>query len=143
MRTTGNGTPSSSLPSVRKSHATVTDVPDATTPSYGLYGEPRYPNSRSSEKPLLTKASTSSALKLDAAEVCISICLSFPILGPPFDYIRFENIVSGIVVSKRIAPYPFVLAYHHTDICTPFLCRTHTSLLTVSQGWETPCPQIR
>lgn len=96
MRTTANGSPSSSLPSVRKSHATVIEVPDATTHSYGLYGEPRYPNSRSSEKPPFTNTSTSSAMKLDAAEVCISIYLLFSTLCPPFDFTRFENVMSRV-----------------------------------------------
>jgi hypothetical protein len=80
IRTTVNVSPSPSLPFVGKSHAAVTEVPAATTRSYGLYEEPRYPTSRSSENPPFTNVSTSSAMKVKSTEVCIPISLFFPTL---------------------------------------------------------------
>jgi len=122
MRTTVNGSPSSSLPSVGKSHVAATEVPAATTRSYGLYEEPRYPTSRSSENP---NVSTSSAMKVNPTEVCMPISLFFP----TFVSFRLYSVrgcyVSGIVVLKRIAPYPFVPAHHRANTRTPFLQGPH------------------
>lgn len=74
IRTTIYGPPPSSMPSVGKPSAPATEVPAATMSSSSLYGEPRYPANRSSEKPLFMNVSTSSAMK--HTEVCISVVAS-------------------------------------------------------------------
>ena len=83
MRTTINGSPSSSLPSIRKASATATEVSAAATRSSGLYGEPRYPTSRSPEQIPSTNTSTSSAMKPRHTEVCILVDASH--FCPPLD----------------------------------------------------------
>lgn len=98
MRPTINESPSSSLPSVGKVSATVTEVPAATR-SNGLYGEPRYPASRSSEKPSHT-------------EVCISVVASH--FCPPLDDAQFRMIswtwfclsILHLIISSRLTALP-------------------------------------
>jgi len=104
MRMTINGSPSFSLPSVGKASATAAEVPAATTRSNGLYGEPRYPASRSSEKPPLLNVSTPSVMKPSHTEVCVSVSLpTFVFFGRH----SAQNDVLGMILPEHIAPHPF------------------------------------
>jgi hypothetical protein len=112
MRTTINGSPSSSLPSAGKASAAATEVPAATTRSNGLYGERRYPTSRSSEKPPSTNASTSSTMKPSHTEVCISVAASH--FCPPLDDTQFRMMswtwfclsILYFILSSRLTALP-------------------------------------
>ncbi len=65
------------------------EVPTATARSNGLYGEPRYPASRSSEKkPRSTNASASGVVRPSRTEVCISVIISR--FYPPLDDTQFQ-----------------------------------------------------
>lgn len=80
-RTAINGSSPSSPPSAGNPSATATEVPAATTRLSGLYGEPRYPTSRSTEKPPVTNASTSSAMKPRRTESSHKPTNSFSAMG--------------------------------------------------------------
>jgi hypothetical protein len=101
------GSPPSSLPSVGKASATATEDLAAAMRSSGLYGEPRYPTNRSSEKPPFTNVSTSSGMR--HTEVCISVVT--PHFCPPVDDTQFRMMSWGMIMPEHIAPYLFVLPH--------------------------------
>ncbi|KAI0273057.1 hypothetical protein BGY98DRAFT_130601 [Russula aff. rugulosa BPL654] len=106
-----------------KASATATEDPAATMRSSGLYGEPRYPTNRSSEKPPFTNVSTSSGMR--HTEVCISVVT--PHFCPPVDDTQFRMMSWGMIMPEHIAPYPFVLPHRIANNRTSLLQGSHKS----------------
>lgn len=110
--TTVNQFPPSSVPSIRKSHTTATNIPEIPM---RLYPEPRYPTSRSSENHPSMDAPISGVTKIISTEVRIPISSLFPHLGLPWTTLGPRMLLLRHVewcLGTHIPSYPFAPTHH-------------------------------